>query len=70
MKRKDAQQAVDAAFVATLTLEYSNVLIFNLAMDRPDRPAADEKFRRLLRNNLEAHAIASRAIADNPDLED
>jgi len=69
VKRADARKAVDDAFANSLTQEYTNVLIFNLALDRPDRPAADAKFRRVLANNIEAYGMAMKAIADNPDLE-
>lgn len=69
MKRAKAIEAVDAAFIDTLTQEYKNVLIFELALDRPDRPAADAKFRKVLANNVEAYRMAMRAIAENPDLE-
>jgi hypothetical protein len=70
MKRADAKKAVDDAFTTTLALEYSNSLIFNLALDRPDRPAMDEKFRRMLANNIEAYGMAMKAVAENKDLED
>jgi hypothetical protein len=70
MKRDDARKAVDDAFIAALTQEYNNVLIFNLALDRPDRPGAEAKFRRLLAHNIEAYGMAMRAIAENSDLED
>lgn len=70
MKRADAQRAVDDAFTTTLAQEYTNVLIFNLALDRPDRPTIDARFRRMLASNIEAYGMAMRAIADNKDLED
>ena len=69
MKRDDAKKAVDDAFADTLTQEYKNVLIFELALDRPNRPAADAKFRKVLASNIEAYRMAMKAIADNPDLE-
>lgn len=70
MKRAAARKAVDDAFETVLAKEYENVLIFNLALDRPDRPAADAKFRKMLAHNIEAYGMAMKAIADNKDLED
>jgi hypothetical protein len=70
MKRADAQKAVEAAFISVLSKEYENVLIFNLALDRPDRPAADAKFRKMLAHNVEAFGMAMKAISENSDLED
>lgn len=70
MKRADACKALDAAFAAVLAKQYENVLIFNLALDRPKRDDADEKFRRMLASNIEAYGMAMKAVADNKDLED
>jgi hypothetical protein len=70
MRRSDAQKAVEAAFISVLSKEYENVLIFNLALERPEGPGADAKFRMMLAHNVEAFGMAMKAIADNPDLED
>jgi hypothetical protein len=69
MTRDEAQKAVDAAFVDALTGEYKNVLITGL-FGKPPRPGTDEAFREALAINLAAHAMASKAVAENPDLKD
>jgi len=70
MKRSDVEKALDEAFDETLKLQYRNVLVDPLNVDRPDRAAIEEKFQRVLRINLEAFAMAMRAIQLNTMLED
>ena len=69
MKRADAQKAVDPAFLETLGGEYRNLLnaVFS---EKPTAETTGAAFRKTLALNLGAHAIASRAVAENPDLKD
>lgn len=70
MKRADAQRAIDAAFVDVIGQEYRNLLMIGLSADRPNRAKVKEQFVRSLAINLEAFAMASDAVRQNPDLED
>jgi len=70
MTRDQAQKAVDAAFIDVLVSEYRNLLITGLAAIKPKTSATDEAFRKAMAINLAAHAMASKAVADNPDLKD
>ena len=69
MTKAEAQKAVDAAFADTLGGEYRNLLnaVFS---EKPTAETTEHAFRKALALNIAAHAIASRAIADNPDLKD
>lgn len=67
MKRADAQKAVDEAFLDTLSAQYRS----NLFNDPFSGTGTREKaFREVLATNIAAHGIASRAVAESPDLED
>ena len=69
MKRADAQKAVDAAFVDTIGGEYRNLLnaVFSA---KPTAETTDAAFRKALALNISAHKVASRAVSENPDLQD
>ena len=69
MNRSEAQKAVDAAFADTIGGEYRNLLnaVFS---EQATTETPEHAFCKALALNIAAHAIASRAIADNPDLKD
>lgn len=70
MKRSAVVEALNDAFDETIKLQYRNVLVDPLSVDRPNRDAIEDKFQRVLRVNLEAYTLAMRAIQLNTTLED
>lgn len=70
MKRSAVIEALNDAFDETLKLQYRNVLVDPLSVDRPNRDAMEDKFQRVLRVNLEAYGMAMRAIQLNTTLQD
>ena len=70
MTRDQAQKAADAAFADVLAAEYRNLLMTGLAAEPPKTAATEKAFRQALAVNIAAHAMASQAIAANPDLKD
>lgn len=70
MKREQLQAALDEAFCDVLKSEYHGALITALAQTAPNLDAVARQFNAAFEINLKAHALASRAIENHPDLKD